>query len=1698
MKRLLLIWALFLCSLTAAFAQFSGSGSGTKDDPYLIFYAEQLNQMRNFLGKDSVYFKLMSDIDLTSFQEDNYPNQGWLPVGNNSAPFKGIFEGNNHKITGLSINRTSNDYTGFWGYTDHAQISNVSIFGSSVKGNNYCGTVLGYSQNTKITNVSASFENVGGAKCIAGFCGIARNSSFTNCSTSVNSTITSTDSISGGMLGKAFNSTLSKCTVEATVKASKGSVGGVVGYSENVNFDDISCQGAVSSDNNDVNVGGLVGTNNSTDGTTIKSCNIKVKVTSKGNAGGLFAFVSGFGAKCISDCHFKADIEGASNVGGLIGYIKEGVVSVDSSETVGSITGTGDHVAGAIGYSEGGCIEGINRFCHVGTIKGNNYVGGVIARIAGIKVSQPTLHKYSLGDSGPYYGRIFGKIIKDFSETIEKSSNKLIAIHNCVNIGNIIGKNKIGGILGYEDPATSYEAKTHNVNCTYYPQTGIISISQDGYNILNYYAPSIFLYKDDKYTYKKIRAGEGDGGPVNFSYNTYYCVNTGLSITDCSFSGSLLGENSVGGIAGGKNGGVIARNIAYCKIKANSELGGIVGVILGDGSRETKDSISVVSNSAICLSIASSSYTTGLIYGKKSNDYVVIGKLGTAESNFALATSKVFVNGVLQTLSDSPSNGTAVGESSLKLRATYVAAGWDFNNDWTIQETETYPYKPWQAAPPKITSNLVSQETTISGKSIDGGTVYIEVGDSYKSSVVCNGNQWSFSVPALQSGDPVRLYAVVDGKGQSPYTDATVNYPGSGTEADPYRVYTAADLQGVYKKGFYKLMNDIDLTEWINKYSPTEGWPAIGKNGVTAVYFDGGGHKITGLWCNTTAGYNGLFSNFPAGYIKNLTVETASGKSVKGGDYTAVLIGRMTNGKIENVTVKGNAEGSNHVGGITGMTSAMKFNNVNYEGETTSSSTKDIYIGGLAGLANGSVDVISSYAKVKLTTTGSNANAGGIFGKGSNVILKNSHAETTAKTLGDSTFVGGLVGVTEATDSITKCYSEGTLAATGAKSYVGGLVGINNGEGWIENCYSTADATSTLYAAGLVAYNYGKVSNSYSKGNVNSEFYGAGAVGYNDGAKATVNNLVAGNPQVNVTDKSGWSIRVLGGFKNGASQPGENNYALSTMILSVNGVPKKVTDNILDGYAKTEDELKSEATYEKLGWSFSRVWKIEEGKAWPTLDMTVYGLVTSVILDQKTLTLKKGQTATLRATVKPDDATNKTVAWSSSDTSIATVKDGVVRGVGNGKATIIATSTDGTNLADSAIVTVYAPVNDTIVLKDTTTLKNKTIMYPVYLNNEDPVCSFQFDVYLPDGMDIAKNSKDKYDIQFAGRQEDTHSITSNKVSTGAIRVIAFSIANDNFSGKSGALVNIPITIGDVAKGDYNISIRNIVLADASEKEYYCQDATGVIHVNDVIMGDANSDGKVSLADVNSTVNYIAEKPSENFYFAAADMNNNGIINVSDVNAIVNVLAEVKTSASAKKNVFAVANEVTTNDKMYCSNITVAPGETATLPVNLVNSGKYCSFQFDILLPKGITVDSTVNQSGKVRYSASLVTSRCVDHSLTSNLIRGNRYRVIVFSLSNTDIEGMSGPVVNIKLKAEKDATEGDYTLKMERVVLATADEKEYYPADSESTVTVSTDTGINGIIVDPSSVKIYDLQGRKVNKPTQGVYIVNGKKVVIK
>ena len=62
--------------------------------------------------------------------------------------------------------------------------------------------------------------------------------------------------------------------------------------------------------------------------------------------------------------------------------------------------------------------------------------------------------------------------------------------------------------------------------------------------------------------------------------------------------------------------------------------------------------------------------------------------------------------------------------------------------------------------------------------------------------------------------------------------------------------------------------------------------------------------------------------------------------------------------------------------------------------------------------------------------------------------------------------------------------------------------------------------------------------------------------------------------------------------------------------------------------------------------------------------------VTGVTLDKETLTIDAGSTGTLVATVSPDDARDASVSWSTSDSNIATVADGVVTGVAEGTATI--------------------------------------------------------------------------------------------------------------------------------------------------------------------------------------------------------------------------------------------------------------------------------------------------------------------------------------------------------------------------------------------------------------------------------------------
>ena len=119
--------------------------------------------------------------------------------------------------------------------------------------------------------------------------------------------------------------------------------------------------------------------------------------------------------------------------------------------------------------------------------------------------------------------------------------------------------------------------------------------------------------------------------------------------------------------------------------------------------------------------------------------------------------------------------------------------------------------------------------------------------------------------------------------------------------------------------------------------------------------------------------------------------------------------------------------------------------------------------------------------------------------------------------------------------------------------------------------------------------------------------------------------------------------------------------------------------------------------------------------------------VTGITLSSTSLSLAVAQTAQLTATVAPSNATNKTVSWSSSNSAVAAVVNGLVTAAGAGSVIITASSTDGSTVNATTSVTVSAApiritgliLNSTIVsLAPTQTSQLSVTFAPVNATNK--------------------------------------------------------------------------------------------------------------------------------------------------------------------------------------------------------------------------------------------------------------------------------------------------------------------------------------------------------------------------------------------
>ncbi len=225
--------------LRAFNAQVAGTENGKN-----IYYISNLMQLQGMAADLGGVYYLTKDIDASptatsvaagsnapSNQSDVWGGKGFAPIGkytwnNPATSFTGKFDGLGHSISGLAINRTSQNHVGLFGATDKALIQNVGLVGGSVKGGTYdVGGLVGYQSGGTVSN-SFTTGSVIGTYDVGGLVGqLIGIGAITN--SYATGSVRGTSNI-GGLVGLNQNGSISYSYATGGVSGSS-SLGGLVG-----------------------------------------------------------------------------------------------------------------------------------------------------------------------------------------------------------------------------------------------------------------------------------------------------------------------------------------------------------------------------------------------------------------------------------------------------------------------------------------------------------------------------------------------------------------------------------------------------------------------------------------------------------------------------------------------------------------------------------------------------------------------------------------------------------------------------------------------------------------------------------------------------------------------------------------------------------------------------------------------------------------------------------------------------------------------------------------------------------------------------------------------------------------------------------------------------------------------------------------------------------------------------------------------------------------------------------------------------------------------------------------------------------------------------------------------------------------------------------------------------------------------------
>lgn len=215
---------------------FNTEGEG-ESKVYLINNERDLERLAAYVNSDhdatGKTFKQTADITLTAA----HTSIGGYFEGKSKC-FKGTYDGNNKKISKLTVTASNSNYQGLFGYTSKAVIKNVTLADCNITGKQYTGGIVGCAlssttiENCHVNgNINATASDAGGH---GGIVGSATATSITNCTvTGTISTSVSNDNY-GGIVGAAnYDVVITSCENAANISGDGQNHGGIVGRDYN-------------------------------------------------------------------------------------------------------------------------------------------------------------------------------------------------------------------------------------------------------------------------------------------------------------------------------------------------------------------------------------------------------------------------------------------------------------------------------------------------------------------------------------------------------------------------------------------------------------------------------------------------------------------------------------------------------------------------------------------------------------------------------------------------------------------------------------------------------------------------------------------------------------------------------------------------------------------------------------------------------------------------------------------------------------------------------------------------------------------------------------------------------------------------------------------------------------------------------------------------------------------------------------------------------------------------------------------------------------------------------------------------------------------------------------------------------------------------------------------------------------------------